>query len=323
MEIARCRIMEAHLEGRGRDQKCKDVVLHQWHNLAGDLEARRDRWRREHHAPVPWVGHLETAPILFVSSNPNLTKSELRDATLKEPIPEPEPLPDLNGSLLSDHPSMRKPFRAAKPYWEDDEVVDVFDSQFDVWVKPDGIRLFSANPVRRRKPVPFWEFAREQAQHLVLDRDVLPGRHYALTEVVHCGSAGEKHVTNALRPCVNRYLKAVLRASPARVVFIVGAHAARAIEILDGSLVAGELAPNVTEGRPGACVAATLAGAERFLVYVPHPGWLRRNPSTRSRYELPALLDQAQIKELHAAVAEAEGVGRETARRLRPDDTTP
>src|SRR4051812_1177628 len=77
--IGRCPIMEAHLEGRGGNQLCRKVVLHQWKKVPCD-EARERRWRREHHVPVPWVGHLESAPILFISSNPNLTPSELRDA---------------------------------------------------------------------------------------------------------------------------------------------------------------------------------------------------------------------------------------------------
>ena len=57
-------------------------------------------------------------------------------------------------------------------------------------------------------------------------------------------------------------------------------------------------------------------------MYIPHPRRLRLNPGVRSRYELPALVNQAQMDELHTAVAEAEGAARETAPRFVADDKT-
>lgn len=39
-----------------------------------DLQAD-EPWDR-HQRPEPWNGHLETAPILFVSSNPSIDRSE-------------------------------------------------------------------------------------------------------------------------------------------------------------------------------------------------------------------------------------------------------
>jgi hypothetical protein len=305
VEISRCGIMEAHLEGRGEDHPCREVVLHQWANV-GDEGARAVRWRREHHLPEPWLGHLDEAPILFVSSNPNLGGSDLRPSWLDGPIPDPEPIPSLGASRLDDHASLNKPFRAAKANWSDSEIVDVFDNSFDVWVKPDGVRRYSKDPSRRAKAVPYWEFALAQAR--VLFPSAVPGRHYALTEVVHCKSAREAGVESALRPCVTGYLKAVLRTSPASVIFVVGTYAARAVEILEPSLLATELAPSVKVGRPGQCVRASLGGRERALVYVPHPSWLRRNPVERARYELPGLLDPVVLDELCSSVtASSEG----------------
>jgi hypothetical protein len=141
LAIARCPIMEVHLDGRGGDQRCRDVVLHQWQNVPS-VESRQRRWRREHHSPVPWTGHLERAPILFISSNPNLPSQYLRKPEEVE-IPEPEPLDTLLGKKIADHPSMRKPFRAPKPYWAADEMLDVHENHFDVWVKPDGVTPLS------------------------------------------------------------------------------------------------------------------------------------------------------------------------------------
>jgi hypothetical protein len=231
LAISRCPIMEAHLEGRGGGQECRNVVLHQWAKVPSE-EARKRRWRREHHAPIPWTGHLEKAPILFLSSNPNLSPRDLRKPEEVE-IADPEPRDELLGKTIDAHPSLWKPFRAPKPYWAADEVVDVHENNFDVWVKADGVTPLSATS-RRRPKVPYWEFAREQAEHLLNERPLRPGHHYALTEVVHCKSANEDGVGDALRTCAARYLVAVMAASPARVLVLAGAQAAGAFELIFG-----------------------------------------------------------------------------------------
>ena len=295
--------MESHLRGEGGDQPCREVVLHQWKYVKDGDQPRR--WKREHHAPEPWLGHFGEAPILFVSSNPNLSKNDLRRATLAGEIPEPVPLPKLGAAELEDHASLGKPFRAAKPYWRDVEVVDVFDNMFDVWVTEDGVRRRLENGGASR--VPYWEFVRAQAQILLGDVNVLPGRHYAITEVVHCKSASEGYVESALPACVDRYLEAVLEASAASVIFVVGAHAARALKLIAPELRSSELAPDVKAGRPGRCVRAEVGKRERLLAYVPHPSWLRRHPESRQRYELPDAFGSEALAELRCAVRVAMG----------------
>jgi hypothetical protein len=291
LTIARCPIMEAHLEARGDGQPCERVVLHQWTEVPSE-EARKRRWRREHHAPVPWTGHLDQAPILFISSNPNLSSRDLRKPE-EVPIPEPDARHELLGKRVEDHPSLRKPFRAPKPYWAADEIVDVHENTFDVWVKDDGVTPLSGSSSRRRK-VPYWEFARDQAQHLIDGRPLRPGRDYALTEVVHCKSAKEKGVEGALAACASRYLAAVPAASPAGVVVVAGAKAAEAIErVFD-----------VPRQLPAAVVGPKqIAGRERLLLYLPHPGWLRRNPEKADAVTLPGGVSPEQLKQLRAAAA--------------------
>jgi hypothetical protein len=137
---------------------------------------------------------------------------------------------------------------------------------------------------------------------LLPGRDVVAGRDYALTEVVHCKSASEGFVKEARRPCVDRYLEAVLAISPAAVVFIVGLHAARAVEQIDALLPASRYAADASAGHPGQCVRASLADRERLLAYVPHPGWLDRNPEQRAMYELPDAFGPEALKDLTAAV---------------------
>jgi hypothetical protein len=289
LTIARCPIMEAHLEGRGGHQACREVVLQQWAKVPS-AEARKRRWRREHHAPVPWSGHLDKAPILFISSNPNLSPGDLRKPE-EVSIPEPETRDELLEKTVDDHPSLRKPFRAPKPYWASDEIADVHENNFDVWVKADGVTPLSGTASRRAK-VSYWEFAHAQAQHLVCDRAVRTGWDYALTEVVHCKSAEEHGVDEALAACASRYLMAVVGTSPARVVVVAGAKAAEAIEHVFG----------VPRQAPGTLVEPTsMAGIERLLLYLPHPGWLRRNPDEAEALTLPQAVTAEQLDQLRAA----------------------
>ena len=289
--ICRCPIMEAHLEGRGGDEGCGDIVLHQWAQVPSE-ESRRGRWHREHHVPVPWVGHLESAPILFISSNPNLSARDIRKAE-KVKILEPEPLPELREKRVEDHPSLRKPFRAAKWYWEPDEMIDLHEDNFEVWVKDDGVTPLSGSSGRRPK-VPYWEFAHDQSQHLICGRPVRPGHDYALTEVVHCKSAAEHGVKSALEPCVDRYLGAVVGHSPARVVVVVGEKAAQAVS---------RTFHQPPQSPPALVGPVPIAGLERFLLYTRHPGWLRRNPSEAEANVLPMGVTTAQLEQLRAAVA--------------------
>jgi hypothetical protein len=294
LQIARCPIMEAHLEGRGGDQACGEIVLHQWAHVS--QEARLRRWRREHHTPVPWVGHLASAPILFISSNPNMSANDIRKADEVD-IADPEPLSELNGKRADDHPSMRKPFRAAKFYWADEEILDVYDDMFDVWVKDDGITPLSSTS-RKRASVQHWEFCRDQAQEMMCDRSVRPGRDYAITEVVHCRSSKEHGVEQALAPCAERYLTSVLEVSPASVLIVVGTKAAKAFH---SALDQPKREPETLAG------PVSIAGRDRHLLYLPHPSWLRRHPAEARALTLPHAISPEQLRGLRKAVAATEG----------------
>jgi len=67
--IARCPNLAACLDGGVPGHPCAAIVLNQWDGVS--REERLGRWREAHQLPEPWDGHLETAPILFVSSNPS------------------------------------------------------------------------------------------------------------------------------------------------------------------------------------------------------------------------------------------------------------
>ena len=102
---------------------------------------------------------------------------------------------------------------------------------------------------------------------------------------------GARHeVPDALSPCAKLYLKRVLAQSPARVVFVVGAQAAAALEAefriqRDGG--AALLGPT------------RLAGVDRLLVFVPNPGRRRYvNEEVFKAFVLPDVVSSGDLATL-------------------------
>ena len=62
LQIARCPNVAHCLSGAGQSHPCSTIVNHQ-----------RTLGIHDPYVPVPWIGHIETAPILFLSSNPSVT----------------------------------------------------------------------------------------------------------------------------------------------------------------------------------------------------------------------------------------------------------
>jgi hypothetical protein len=65
LEIARCPNFRACLANPEAEHACGEIVRSQ--NVKG---------RKDFQVPEPWSGHLETAPILFLSSNPSISEDE-------------------------------------------------------------------------------------------------------------------------------------------------------------------------------------------------------------------------------------------------------
>lgn len=64
IKIARCPEMTRSLESPAPNHPCSTVVTAQ------------GRSRADYHLPEPWSGQIETAPILFVGSNPSFNPAE-------------------------------------------------------------------------------------------------------------------------------------------------------------------------------------------------------------------------------------------------------
>ena len=151
--------------------------------------------------PEPWSGHLASAPILFVSSNPSI-------------------------SLAEEYPRWR---------WTDAQIVDFFENRFGggrkEWVT-DGARSLLVDGTRSGS-VRFWAGVRNRAGDL-LGRPALPGVDYALVEVVRCKSLNERGVPEARTTCSGRYLLRTVEASGATVVVTLGEKARPTVEAMFG-----------------------------------------------------------------------------------------
>ena len=117
----------------------------------------------QHQVPEPWSGNIQQAPILFLSSNPSIDGKE-------------------------EYPLWSCPDQRI-----DDFFVNRFGGGRKQWIE-DGIRSLRRDGSRVR--VHYWIEVRQRAREL-LERDVLPGSDYALTEVVHCKSLNEAGVLEA------------------------------------------------------------------------------------------------------------------------------
>jgi hypothetical protein len=189
--VARCPIVADCLTGRTPDHPCARLVLAQWPREVA-VETRADAWQRWHQLPEPWMGHLRTAPLLFVASNPGLGGKGI-------------PRNGLDGRA-----------REHLTTWERD----------DEEIIRRAINGFEAADLSAS---PYWRDTHDRAVE-AFNEDVAPGFDYALTEVVRCKSPGESQaVTSARGVCSRSYLHATIVLSGARVILGMGVHARTAL----------------------------------------------------------------------------------------------
>ena len=181
LSVARCPVAE-HCLADGK-HPCAKIVGSQGVGSIAEFQS-----------PEPWSGHIATAPILFVSSNPSI-----------------------GPTAFHEYP------RAS---WTDESITEYFEFRFGG--KPlssveDGIynRLPGAPRTGRTA---FWVQVRARAAELLetTPANVKPGKDYALTEVVRCKSVKQYGVAEALSTCTQMYLKPTLDASAATVVVVLG-----------------------------------------------------------------------------------------------------
>jgi uracil-DNA glycosylase len=286
LEIARCPVIERCITDYEYESPCRSIIRHQWPGFS-PVELRA-RWRREHHVPVPWVGHLEEAPLLFLSSNPGLGSK--RDPGKPAGAPHP-PLAALRSAVLAEHASLGRPFEAPKWEWADEQILDSYESSFDVWLD-GGTRPLQDEQGTPGTEVPYWAGVKAVAAD-VFGENVVPGRQYALTEVVRCKSSGEFGVPAAASECVPRYLKQTLAVSPAPVIVILGRKARQVFRALYKYADAPVVSPReiAVEGRP------------RRIVFLSHPS--AREGGNAKPLKYPKRLDAADLEIVKHTVAQA------------------
>lgn len=183
----------------------------------------------QYHLPEPWNGELESAPLLFVSSNPAIDAREL-------------------------YPT---------PQWSDAERIDFFRHRFAggsrAWTRSFRTLLRDGGYDTAPRAGRYWAEIHQRAIEL-LGPDPRPGIDYALTEVVHCKSGGNRGVAEARTECASRYLEPVLHAAAAKVIVIVGKQAWEVFADRYGE-----------PPRSGVIRSAKVAGRERMLVSIGAP----------------------------------------------------
>lgn len=180
----------------------------------------------DYHVPEPWSGHVDTAPILFVSSNPSISESE----------------------------------RYPTPLWDYTDTIDFFQRRFD----PDaGYSYVAFSRVR------FWSSVKRRAEEIT-QRPAVPGKDFALTELVHCKSRGEHGVSPAFPTCSRMWLSRVMKQSGAKIIILLGRFAR------DAGVQHWRLDRHRSVHHRSVHFDVPIAGLNRAVLFLPHPNAFAR-----------------------------------------------
>lgn len=224
--IARCPIVKACFSGGGGG--CRAIVQHQ-------IERHGASSYAHFQVPEPWVGQIDVARILFVSSNPSIGKDDHACGAESDAV-----------------------------IWNSHHYA--FGGSGHQAYIVDGVYTTDKNG-QRIKAVRYWSWARRRAFELI--PNAVPGRDYAMTEVVHCKSTDEVGVANAAPICIERHFQDMMSVAAARVVIAVGAFAQR--QLFGGPV-------------PEQRVEMSLGGRRRAVVGLAHPNAFGSGKTLAKRY---------------------------------------
>ncbi|WP_157359163.1 hypothetical protein [Arthrobacter sp. Soil782] len=191
LSVARC--PEVPLAAEDPTHPCHKVVHSQ------------DQYEGPFQVPEAWAGKLETAKVVFLSSNPAISAG------------------------VPDAPAPYK--RLAEMYptadWEDERVADFmlnrFDGQQEKWVN-EKLQHLKVDGESRGRVEGYWSWVKQQTEALVgSDRPWY--EHVAMTEIVHCKSGSEDGVKQAADHCSSMHMDRILTATPANLIIVVGIQA--------------------------------------------------------------------------------------------------
>lgn len=260
-------IGSAHVEANGaeaasqlalRIARCQEIRLagdasHPCHRI---VTLQGDPSNPARRLPEPWAGGIETARVLYISSNPSINVDDLEG-----PQSEESAQMDWSEERIGNY-LMHRFSADSEPVWSVD----------DRYLRQDG--------THSAKRVPYWREARKRSTEL-LGYAADPSSDYALTEVVRCKSQDEIGVAAAAPRCIGNYLDETLRICPAPLVVIVGSKSR------DRSRGPFELPPgfgmNYTAAADSVHVR-TAGGRPRVVLYLPHFTGMEPNRTFAERF---------------------------------------
>ena len=154
----------------------------------------------DYHIPEPWNGDIEHAPILFVSLNPGYTQGE-------------------------NYPYYNNPnFSSSRNGLNISATETFFDERFGgKYVKHNNGKKFKVLMTNGQyKSVHgFWNYVYNISTKLLGMSNVIPGKDFAITEIVHCKSSSVNVIPEAcFDECMKKHFNAVLSAA-ANIQYLV------------------------------------------------------------------------------------------------------
>jgi uracil-DNA glycosylase len=138
--------------------------------------------------PEPFCGEIDKAKILIIGSNPSI------DLKQNELFPTYE--------------------------WDENRIIEYFYKRYEKYIE-NGTKKIMKNG--KYRTVQYWSGINVRVKEIfeLINKEFIPGIDYCLTEIVHCKSNHEFGIKKAVNYC-NKYLKEIIKLSPASLLMIVG-----------------------------------------------------------------------------------------------------
>lgn len=268
LSVARCDQVDAARQ-HGSDHPCQKIVSSQ------------DAFDGPFQVPEAWAGNLESARIVFLSSNPAISAGNSQSKWRSKRFAEKYPTVD----------------------WADAEIADFMINRFNPehgWVKDEKhLKVDSASPDGQPmwgSPEPYWKWVKKQTTSLLGDGTVWNDAA-VMTEVVHCKSNGEEGVSEATLRCSTKHMERILSATSAGLVVIVGSKAANAFKAAHAVALKDkpEFGKAGAIGLPDArhnVFQLEIGGHSRLVVFIKHPN--ARGQVTTLENQYPEAIEEIQ-----------------------------
>ncbi|WP_159803299.1 hypothetical protein [Arthrobacter zhaoguopingii] len=168
--------------------------------------------------PEAWAGSLETAKVVFLSSNPSISAGEPEARARYKHLAELYPTVEWSDDLIADFMLHRFD---SKHSWVNEALQHLKSGASGEPAANILRRVASGESVNRGRTETYWQWIRNQTQSLV-GEETPWHENVAMTEVVHCKSKVEHGVREAAHFCSNKHMDRVLAACPAGLIVVVG-----------------------------------------------------------------------------------------------------